>query len=269
MDTGVGDQVGLELSDIDVKGTVESERGSQGRDDLGDQSVQVGVGGPLNVEVAAADVIDGLVVEHNCDVGVLQEGVSRQDGVVGLNDGGGNLGRRVDGESELRLLSVIDGETLEQERSKSGSGSSSNGVEDDESLESSALVSKFPDPVEAEVDNLLSNGVMSTGEVVGGIFLSGDELFGMEQLSVGSGPDLIDNGGLEIEENGSGNVLSGTSLREEGVEGIVSSSDSLVRGHLAVRLDSVLEAEELPAGVSDLNTSLSNVDRNDFSHDEE
>jgi hypothetical protein len=54
-------------------------------------------------------------------------------------------------------------------------------------------------------------------------------------------------------------VLSSTSLREEGVEGVVSSSNSLIRGHLTVRLDTVLEAEELPAGVTNLDTGLTNV----------
>ena len=47
----------------------------------------------------------------------------------------------------------------------------------------------------------------------------------MEELSVGSGSDLIDNGWLEIEEDGSGNVLTGTGLREEGVESVVTTTD--------------------------------------------
>lgn len=50
----------------------------------------------------------------------------------------------------------------------------------------------------------------------------------MEELSVGSGPDFINNGGLEIEEDTSGDVLSGSSLGEEGVESIITSTDSLV-----------------------------------------
>ena len=33
VDTGVGDQVGLELVEIDVEGTIETERGGDGRDD--------------------------------------------------------------------------------------------------------------------------------------------------------------------------------------------------------------------------------------------
>jgi len=266
MDSGVGDQVSLELSDIDVEGTVESEGGGQGGDNLSDQSVEVGVGGALNIEVSSADIVDGLVVKHDGDIGVLKEGVSGEDRVVRLNDGGGDLGGGVDGETELGFLTVIDGESLEEERSETGSGTTTDGVEDHESLETSALIGELSDSVEAEVNNLSSDGVMSTGEVVGGILLSGDELLGVEQLSVGSGTDLIDDGGLEIEEDGTGDVLAGTSLREEGVEGIVSASDGLIGRHLTVRLNSVLEAEELPACVTCLDTGLTDVNGNDFSH---
>jgi hypothetical protein len=55
-------------------------------------------------------------------------------------------------------------------------------------------------------------------------------------------------------------VLSSSSLREEGVESIISSTDGLIGGHLTVRLDTVLEAEELPAGVTNLDTGLSDMD---------
>ena len=56
-------------------------------------------------------------------------------------------------------------------------------------------------------------------------------------------------------------MLAGSSLTEEGVEGIVTTSDGLVRGHLAIRLDSVLQTVQLPAGVSDLDSGLADVDR--------
>jgi len=58
-------------------------------------------------------------------------------------------------------------------------------------------------------------------------------------LSVGSGSDFIDNGGFQIEENSSGDVLSSSSFTEEGVEGIISSSDGFIGWHLSIRLDSV------------------------------
>jgi hypothetical protein len=197
---------------------------------------------------------------------VLEEGVGGQDGVVRLNDGSGDLGGGVDGEAELGLLAVVDGESFQKERSETGSSSTTDGVEHEEALETGTLVSKLSDSVEAEIDDFLSDGVVASGEVVSGVFLSRNELFGVEELSVGSSPDFVDDSGLEVEEDGSGDVLAGTSFREEGVEGIITATDSLVRGHLSVRLNAVLETEEFPASVTDLNTSLTNVNRNDLSH---
>jgi len=266
MDSWVWHQVGLEFSNIDVKGTVESQRGGKGRDGLGDQSVQVGVGWSLDIELSSADIVDGFVVEHDSNIGVLQEGVSGQNGVVWLNDSGGNLRRWVDGETELGLLAVIDGESLEEEGTETGTASTTDSLEDQEALETGTVISELSDSVQAQVDDFTTNGVVSSGEVVSSIFLTGDQLFRVEQLSVGSGSDFVNNGWFQIEEDTSWDVLAGTSLREEGVESIITTSDGLVRWHLAVRLDTVLEAEKLPAGVTNLATSLTDVDRNNFSH---
>ena len=72
---------------------------------------------------------------------------------------------------------------------------------------------------------------------------------------------LTDNSGLEVNKHGAGHMLSSSSLAEEGIEGVVASADGLVRGHLAVWLNAVLQAIELPAGVANLDASLPNVDR--------
>jgi len=94
VNTRVGHQVGLELGQIHVEGTVETEGGGDGGHDLADQTVQVGVRGSLNVEVASADVVDGFVVNHEGTVRVFQGSVGGEDGVVGLNDGGGHLSKK-------------------------------------------------------------------------------------------------------------------------------------------------------------------------------
>ena len=267
MNSWVWHQVGLEFGDIDVKGTIESEGGSEGGDNLSDESVQVSIGWSLNVEVSSGDIIDSLVIEDNGDIGVLKKRVGGQDGVVWLNNGGGDLWGWIDGEAELGFLTVIDGKSLEEERSETGTGTTTDGLEDKETLKTSALIGELSDSVETEIDDLLTNGVMASGEVVGGIFFTGDELLWVEQLSVGTGSNFIDNGWLEIEEDGSWDVLTSTSLGEEGVESVVTATDGFVGWHLTVRLDSVLEAEELPAGVTDLDTGLTDVDGNNFSHD--
>merc|ERR1719210_1063097 len=186
MDTGVGHQVGLELSQIDVEGTIEAEGGGDGADDLGDQTVQVSVGWALDVEVTTADIVDSLVVNHESTVGVLKGGMGGEDGIVGLDHSGGNLGSGVDSELQLGLLAVVYGETLHQQGGESRSGTTTEGVEEEESLETSTLIGQLPDPVKDEIDDLLTDGVVTTGVVVGGILLTGDQLLGVEQLAVGT-----------------------------------------------------------------------------------
>ena len=112
VDSGIRNQIGLELIQINVESSVKSERGCDGGNNLGDQTVQVGVGRTFNVEVSSADVVDGLVVDHESTVGVLQGGVGAQRGVVGLHHSGGHLGCRVDAELQLGLLPVVHGESL-------------------------------------------------------------------------------------------------------------------------------------------------------------
>ena len=55
-------------------------------------------------------------------------------------------------------------------------------------------------------------------------------------------------------------MFSRTSLAEESIEGIIASSNSLVTWHLTVRLDSVFQAIQLPAGIADLHSGLADMD---------
>jgi hypothetical protein len=73
MDSWIWDQVSLEFGDINVKGTIESEGGGQRGDNLGNESVQVGVGWSLNIKVSSADIIDGFVIEDNGNIGMLKK----------------------------------------------------------------------------------------------------------------------------------------------------------------------------------------------------
>jgi hypothetical protein len=140
VDAGVGNQVGLELVQVDVEGTVEAQGRGDGGDDLGDQTVEVLVARPGNVQIPAADVVDGLVVDQEGAVRVLDGAVGGQDGVVGLDNGRGQARGRVDGELELALLGVVGGEALEQERAKAGTSATAERVEDEEALEGLAVV---------------------------------------------------------------------------------------------------------------------------------
>ena len=162
VDTREGHQVGLELVQVYVQGTIESEGSGDGRNDLGDQTVEVGEAGGADPQVLLADVIDSLIVDHKRTIGVLEGGVGSQDSVVWFDDGVAELGGGVNAELELGLLSVIGRKTFKQESTEAGTGSTTERVEDEEALETSAVVGQAPDLVHNWVDLFFSNSIVAT-----------------------------------------------------------------------------------------------------------
>ena len=77
---------------------------------------------------------------------------------------------------------------------------------------------------------------------------------------------LTNHSGFKIDEDSAWHVLAGTSLAEEGIEGIVTTPDGLVAGHLTVRLDAMLETVELPAAITDLDAGLTDVHGDTLTH---
>jgi hypothetical protein len=240
MDTRVRDQIGLEFRDINVQSTIETKRGGQRRHNLGDQTIQIGVGRTLNVQVTTADIVKGFVIQAKGAISVLQKRVRRQHMIVGFHDGGGNLRGGGHGERQLGLTAVIDRKTLQKKGSETRSGSSSGGMEYQKTLKTGTVISQLSDSVQDKVDNFFTNGVVTTGVVIGGIFLTRDDLLRVIQLTVGSGTDFVTHSGLQIKVDGTGNVLSGTGLRKKSVERVITATDSLVGRHLTIGLDSVL-----------------------------
>ena len=100
---------------------------------------------------------------HERAVGVLKSRVGRQNGVVGLDDRAGQLRRGVHAELELGLLAVVGGEALEEEGTETRASATTEGVEDEEALEARAVVCQTADLVHRRVDELLADGVVTTG----------------------------------------------------------------------------------------------------------
>jgi len=78
----------------------------------------------------------------------------------------------VDGETELGFLTIINGKSLEEERTKSRSGTTTDGVEYKETLKTCALIRKFSNSIKAKINDFLTNSVMSSSEVVSGVFFT-------------------------------------------------------------------------------------------------
>jgi hypothetical protein len=81
-------------------------------------------------------------------------------------------------------------------------------VEDQEALEAGTGVGNTANLVKNLVNHLLADGVVATGVVVRGILLASDHLLGVEERAVGTSADLIDDIGLEIAVDGTGNVAA-------------------------------------------------------------
>lgn len=141
---------------------------------------------------------------------MFQSSVGSQNGVVRLDDSGRHLRGGVDGELELGLLAIVDGQTFHQQGSETRAGTTTEGMEDQEALQSSALVRELADAVQHQVDDLLANGVVTTSVVVGSVFFASDELLRVEQSAVRAGADLINNGRLKINEDGARDMFAGT-----------------------------------------------------------
>ena len=97
-------------------------------------------------------------------------------------------------------------------------------------------------------------------------FLSRDDGFGVEQGSVGTIANFVTDGWFQINVEGTGDVLSGRSLAEKGIESVRSNTRSSITGHQTIVRNTVLQAVQFPAAVTGLDTGLTEVDRDDFTH---
>ena len=83
----------------------------------------------------------------------------------------------------------------------------------------------------------------------------------MEELTVGSDANLVNDSWLQVHKHSSGNMFTRASLREEGVEAVISSGRCLlIWRHGSIRLDAMFQTVEFPTGIANLATSLANMD---------
>lgn len=78
---------------------------------------------------------------------------------------------------------------------------------------------------------------------------------------------FTDYRGLQVYKHSSWHMLPRSSLTEEGVKGIIPTSNGSLSRHLAIWLNPMLQAVQLPASIADLDTSLTNVDRDTLTLD--
>merc|ERR1719291_551745 len=148
--------------------------------------------------------------------------------------------------------------------SHTGSGTTSEGVGDLESLEAVTAFGFLSDNIEDGVDEFGTFGVVTLGPVVTGTGLSEDEVVWSEELPEWSGSDGIHGTWLKIHKDGSWDVTASGSFVVVDVDSLELEVGVSVVGTGWV--DSVLIGDDFPELGTDLVTALAGLDVDDFSH---
>jgi len=150
--SGEGNHVDGELSEIGVELAWESKAGGNTGHGDGDEVVQIAVGGGGELEGSEADVVESFVIDAVGLVGVFDQLVHGEGGVVGLDNGVGDLGAGNDGECVHHSVGVLFSDLGDEKGSHAGAGSATEGMGELESLQAIARLGFLSGDVEDGVD---------------------------------------------------------------------------------------------------------------------
>ena len=131
-------------------------------------------------------------------------------------------------------------------------------------MKTSAVFSLFSDSLQDAIDVFFPDGVMSSSIVISSILFPTNKLLGMEEISETSSSDFVQDSWFKINVDRSGSELPGVGLGEESCQRLLRRDFGLRDGDSVV-VDSVLSTVQLPASISNLGSSLSDVDGDAFS----
>ena len=150
--------------------------------------------------------ISYLVVDTEGLVGVLNQLVNGQGGVVRLNNGVGHLGGGDNGEGGHHAVGELLTDLGDQEGTHTSTGTTTERVSDLETLEAVTALSLATNNIDDLVDELGTLGVVTLSPVVTGTRLTEDEVVGTEKLAEGTGTDSVHGTGLQVDQDGTGNI---------------------------------------------------------------
>lgn len=207
VETREGNHVDGQLAEVGVELARETETGGNTGHDGGDQVVQVTVRGVGKLEGTHANVVQSFVVDTEGLVRVLNELVNGESSVVRLDNGVGDLGGGNDGEGGHHTVGELLTDLGDQEGTHTGTGTTTEGVGDLETLEAVTGLSLTTDNVDNVVNELSTLSVVTLGPVVTSTGLTEDEVVGAEELTEGTGTDGVHGTGLKVDEDGTGDIF--------------------------------------------------------------
>merc|ERR1712228_728484 len=208
MESGEWDQVDGEFPEVGVELTGEPDGAGGTGHGNGDEMVKITIGGGGELKSSEADIVEGFVIDDHALIGVLNELMDGEGGVVWLNNGIRDLGGWEDGESFHNSVGVFFSDLGDKESSHSRSSTTTERVGDLETLEAIAAFSFLSDNVEDGVDEFSTFSVMTLGPVVTSTSLAENEVIGSEELTEWSSSDGVHGSWLKIHEDGSWDVTA-------------------------------------------------------------
>ena len=264
VETGEGDQVDSQLSEVRVQLTGETEAASDTGHSGRDQVVQVTISGGGELQGSEADVVEGFVVDDHTFVGVFDKLMDGQGSVVGFDDGVGHLGGGDHGEGFHDSVGVFFSDLGDQEGTHTGTGTTTQGVGDLETLEAVAAFSFLSHDVQNGVDEFGTFGVVTLGPVVTGTSLAKHEVVGAEKLTERTGTDGVHGTGFQVHKDGSGHITSTGGFVVVDVDSFKLEVGVTMVGTGGV--NSVFVGDDFPEFGTDLVTALTALNVHDFSH---
>merc|ERR1711881_157216 len=206
----------------------------------------------------------GFVVKEHALIGVLHKLVNREGGVVGLDDSVGHLGRWHHREGEHHAVGVLLADLGHEESSHTGASTATEGVAELEALEAIAGLGLLTHDIEDGVDQLGTLGVVTLGPIVTGTSLAEHEVVGTEELTEGAGTDGVHGTGLEVHEDGTGDVAAAGGLIVVDVDALKLKIGVTMVGTGGI--DAMLIGDDVPKLGTNLVTTLTALNVNELAH---
>ena len=226
--------------------------------------VQVTISWGGQFQSSEANIVKSFVINDHTLIGIFDQLMYGQGSVVWFNDSVRYFWGWDNWECFHDSVWVFFSDFGNQKSSHTRSGSTTQRVGDLESLKAVASFGFFSDDIQNWVDQFSSFGVMSFGPVISGSGLSENEVVWSEELSEWSSSDWVHGSWFQVHKDGSWDITATSGF-------VVIDVNSF---QLEVRIsvicsgwvNSVFIRNDFPEFSTDLVTTLSSLNVNDFSH---
>jgi hypothetical protein len=212
METREGNHIDGQLAKIGVELTRETKTGGDTRHNGRHQVVKISVRWVGELESSHADIVESLVVDTKGLIGVFNQLMDGESSIVRLDNGIRDLGGWHNREGSHHTVGEFLTDLGDQERTHTSTSSTSERMGDLETLETVAALSLTTNNIQDLVDKLSTLGIMSLSPVVSSSRLAKDEVVRSEELTERTSTDSIHSTWLQIDEDGTRDILVARSL---------------------------------------------------------